>query len=111
VLYEFPANRDFQFSIAVDNADNTTNGYFDRASCRGADFGDIVKLASSKAISNSSLENPVSMPDGGVSSFIRVAGGDPANLHPQPIGTFGTRASAAASCSGSNSTSGRRSFR
>ena len=31
--------------------------------------------------------------------------------NPQPIGTFGTRASAAASCSGSNSTSGRRSFR
>jgi hypothetical protein len=45
VLYEFPANRDFQFSIAVDNADTTTVVYFDRASCRGADFGDIVKLA------------------------------------------------------------------
>jgi hypothetical protein len=45
VLYEFPTNRDFQFSIAVDNADNTTDVYFDRANCRGADFGDIVKLA------------------------------------------------------------------
>jgi len=44
VLYEFPTNRDFQFSIAVDNADNTTDVYFDRANCRGADFGDIVKL-------------------------------------------------------------------
>ena len=37
--------------------------------------------------------------------------GDPATLCRQPIGTFGTRASAAASRSGSNSTSGRRSFR
>jgi len=37
--------------------------------------------------------------------------GEPATLYRQPIGTFGTRASAAASCSGSNSTSGRRSFR
>jgi hypothetical protein len=39
VLYEFPANRDFQSSIAVDNADNTTDVYFDRASCRGAGSG------------------------------------------------------------------------
>jgi hypothetical protein len=39
VLYEFPANRDFQFSISVDNTDDTTDVYFDRASCRGADFG------------------------------------------------------------------------
>lgn len=45
VLYEFPTNRDFGFSGAVDNADNTTDVYFDRANCRGADFGDIVKLA------------------------------------------------------------------
>ena len=44
VLYEFPRNRDFGFSFAVDNADNTTDVYFDRGSCRGADFGDIVKL-------------------------------------------------------------------
>jgi hypothetical protein len=44
VLYEFPTNRDFGFSFAVDNADNTTDVYFDRASCRGSDFGDIVKL-------------------------------------------------------------------
>ena len=45
VLYEFPTNRDFGFSSAVDNANNTTDVYFDRANCRGADFGDIVKLA------------------------------------------------------------------
>jgi hypothetical protein len=45
VLYEFATNRDFGFSVAVDNADNTTDVYFDRANCRGADFGDIVKLA------------------------------------------------------------------
>lgn len=44
VLYEFPTNRDFGFSVAVDNADNTTDVYFDRGSCRGSDFGDIVKL-------------------------------------------------------------------
>jgi hypothetical protein len=39
VLYEFPANRDFQSSISVDNTDDTTDVYFDRASRRGADFG------------------------------------------------------------------------
>jgi hypothetical protein len=44
VLYEFPTNRDFGFSFAVDNADGTTDVYFDRGSCRGSDFGDIVKL-------------------------------------------------------------------
>jgi outer membrane protein assembly factor BamB len=45
VLYEFPLNRDFQFSVAVDNSNNTTDVYFDRANCRSDDFGDIVKLA------------------------------------------------------------------
>lgn len=44
VLYEFRTNRDFGFSVAVDNANNTTDVYFDRGSCRGLDFGDIVKL-------------------------------------------------------------------
>lgn len=45
VLYTFPKNRDFQFSIAVDNPGNTTDVYFDRGSCRGEDFGGIWKLA------------------------------------------------------------------
>ena len=44
VLYMFPRNRDFGFSIAVDNPGNTTDVYFDRANCRGEDFGDIWKL-------------------------------------------------------------------
>jgi hypothetical protein len=30
--------------IAVDNADNTIDVYFDPANCRGAHFGNIVKL-------------------------------------------------------------------
>ena len=44
VLYEFPTNKDFSFTGAVDNPDNTTDVYFDRANCRGDDFGDIWKL-------------------------------------------------------------------
>lgn len=44
VLYEFRTGRDFAFSVAVDNPNNTTDVYFDRGSCRGSDFGDIVKL-------------------------------------------------------------------
>lgn len=44
VLYAFPLHKDFRFTNAVDNPDNTTDVYFDRANCRGADFGDIVKL-------------------------------------------------------------------
>ena len=44
VLFEFPINKDFRFTNAVDNPDNTTDVYFDRASCRGDDFGDIWKL-------------------------------------------------------------------
>ncbi len=46
VLYELPTNRDFGFSFAVDNGDGTTDVHFDRGSCRGSDFGDIVKLPS-----------------------------------------------------------------
>jgi hypothetical protein len=45
VLYELSTNRDFRFSNAVDNANNTTDVYFDRGSCRSRDFGDIWKLA------------------------------------------------------------------
>jgi hypothetical protein len=45
VLYEFPTNRDFGFSHAVDNVNNTTDVYFDRGSCRGEDFGNIWKLS------------------------------------------------------------------
>jgi outer membrane protein assembly factor BamB len=44
VLFEFPINKDFRFTNAVDNPDNTTDVYFDRANCRGDDFGDIWKL-------------------------------------------------------------------
>jgi hypothetical protein len=44
VLYAVPTNRDFRFTNAVDNPGNTTDVYFDRGNCRGADFGDIVKL-------------------------------------------------------------------
>lgn len=44
VLYVFPTNEDFSFTGAVDNPDNTTDVYFDRANCRGDDFGDIWKL-------------------------------------------------------------------
>jgi hypothetical protein len=44
VIYTFPQGRDFSFSFAADNADGTTDVYFDRGSCRGADFGDIVVL-------------------------------------------------------------------
>jgi hypothetical protein len=46
VLIAFPTNRDFRFTNAVDNPDNTTDVYFDRANCRGDDFGDIWKLPS-----------------------------------------------------------------
>jgi outer membrane protein assembly factor BamB len=46
VLLVFPRSRDFSFSVAVDNPDNTTDVYFDRANCRGDDFGDIWKLPS-----------------------------------------------------------------
>ena len=44
VLYEFPTGRDFGFSFAVDNANNTTDVYFDGGKCRGSDFADILKL-------------------------------------------------------------------
>jgi outer membrane protein assembly factor BamB len=44
VLYTFRTGRDFSFSIAVDNDVDTTDVYFDRGSCRGSDFGDILKL-------------------------------------------------------------------
>jgi hypothetical protein len=44
ILYVFPTNKDFRFSNAVDNPGNTTDVYFDRANCRGDDFGDIWKL-------------------------------------------------------------------
>jgi hypothetical protein len=44
VLIAFPTNKDFRFTSAVDNPDNTTDIYFDRANCRGDDFGDIWKL-------------------------------------------------------------------
>jgi hypothetical protein len=47
VLYEFQPNRDFVHSVAVDNANNTTDVYFDRGSwtsCLGSASGDIVKL-------------------------------------------------------------------
>jgi hypothetical protein len=44
ILYVFPTNKDFRFSGAVDNPGNTTDVYFDRANCRGDDFGDIWKL-------------------------------------------------------------------
>lgn len=44
ILYTFPTNQDFRFSSAVDNPNNTTDVYFDRADCRGDDFGDIWKL-------------------------------------------------------------------
>ena len=46
ILYVFPTNKDFRFSGAVDNPDNTTDVYFDQANCRGDDFGDIWKLPS-----------------------------------------------------------------
>ena len=45
VLYEFPANRDFLYSNTVSNANNTTDVYFDRGSCRDQDSGDIWKLS------------------------------------------------------------------
>lgn len=44
VLYEFPTDRDFGFSFALDNANNTTDVYFDGGKCRGSDFADILKL-------------------------------------------------------------------
>lgn len=44
VLYEFPTGRDFGFSGAVDNANNTTDVYFDGGRCRGSDFADILVL-------------------------------------------------------------------
>jgi hypothetical protein len=44
VLYTFPTGRDFSFTFALDNADGTTDVFFDRARCRGSDFGDIWKL-------------------------------------------------------------------
>lgn len=47
VLYEFQPNRDFVHSVAVDNANNTTDVYFDRGSwtsCLGSASGDIVTL-------------------------------------------------------------------
>jgi hypothetical protein len=44
ILHVFPTNKDFRFSGAVDNPGNTTDVYFDRANCRGDDFGDIWKL-------------------------------------------------------------------
>jgi hypothetical protein len=44
VIYTFAHGRDTSNSVAVDNADGTTDVYFDRGSCRGPDFGDIVKL-------------------------------------------------------------------
>ncbi len=44
VIYTFAHGRDFSFSVAVDNADGTTDVYFDRGNCRGPDFGDILKL-------------------------------------------------------------------
>ena len=40
----FPTNKDFRFSGAVDSPGNTTDVYFDRANCRGDDFGGIWKL-------------------------------------------------------------------
>jgi len=46
ILYAFPTNKNFRFSSAVDNPDNTTDVYFDRFNCRGDDFGDIWKLPS-----------------------------------------------------------------
>jgi hypothetical protein len=46
VIYTLPQRRDFGFSFAADNADGTTDVYFDRGSCRGPDFGDIVVLPS-----------------------------------------------------------------
>jgi hypothetical protein len=45
VLHEFPSNRDFGFSHAVDNANNSTDLYFDGASCRSSDFENIWKLS------------------------------------------------------------------
>ena len=44
VLYEFPTGRDFGYSFAVDNSNNTTDVYFDGGKCRGSDFADILKL-------------------------------------------------------------------
>ena len=44
ILIEFPTHKDFRFTNAVDNPDDTTDVYFDRANCRGDDFGDIWKL-------------------------------------------------------------------
>jgi hypothetical protein len=44
VLYEFPVNRDFFYSNAVSNPNNTTDVYFDRGSC-GQDSGNIWKLS------------------------------------------------------------------
>jgi hypothetical protein len=45
VLYELPTNRHFRFSQAVDHANNTTDVYFDRGSCRREDSGNIWKLS------------------------------------------------------------------
>lgn len=44
VLYALPGGRDFAYSDAVANADGTADVYVDIGSCRGTDFGDIVKL-------------------------------------------------------------------
>lgn len=44
ILYAFPTNKNFRFSSAVDNPDNTTDVYFDRFDCRADDFGDIWRL-------------------------------------------------------------------
>jgi hypothetical protein len=47
VLYEFQPNRDLDHSVAVDNANNTTDVYFDRVSRRScySEWGDIVNLS------------------------------------------------------------------
>lgn len=47
VLYEFRPNRDLDHSVAVDNANNTTDVYFDRVNRRSCypERGDIVKLS------------------------------------------------------------------
>jgi hypothetical protein len=44
LLYTLPIGMDFGFSVAVDNADGTTDVYFDQGSCSAPDFGDILKL-------------------------------------------------------------------
>ena len=44
VLYDVPAGFDFQFSIAVDNGDGTTDIYYDQEDCSSDDFGDIWRL-------------------------------------------------------------------